>query len=270
MDEILHLLGTGAAYSDASRTATMLALEGPAGVVVVDCGGDVIQRLLVAGIDPLAVRALIVTHEHADHLGGLPLMVERLWLAGRRTPLPVIGIESAVRGAWAIHDAFDTRGWSGYRGIAPRVVAYAPNAPVWQDSDWWISSTPGRHAVPAIGLRIESRSGVVVAYSGDTEYSPLIVELAREADLLVHEATGPQRHHSSIADAVRVASEAGARHLVLVHLAADFARRDEELRLARSRFPALEVGVDGARYDLLALGATAVRAVGASPSHRRA
>jgi ribonuclease Z len=252
----LHLLGTGAAYSDPNRTTTMLALEGEAGVVVVDCGGDVVQRLLVAGIDPQAVRALIVTHEHADHLSGLPLMAERLWLAGRRTPLPVIGIESAIRCARTIHDAFDTSAWSSYPGIAAREVALTTDASVWQDDDWSIRSAPGRHAVPSIGLRIESRQGVVIAYSGDTEYSPIIVDLARNADLLVHEATGSEPYHSTIADAVRVASEAGARRLVLVHLPADIGERQAELRQARSRFPAIDVGFDGARYDLLALSTT--------------
>lgn len=272
MTEILHLLGTGAALSDASRTTTMLALEGAGGVVVVDCGGDVVQRLLLAGLDPLAVQALIVTHAHPDHLSGLPLMAERLWLAGRSSPLPVIGVESAVRCAAAMHDAFDVSGWCGYAGIAPRVVAHAPGAPVWHDGDWWISGAPGRHAIPAIGLRFESRTGTVMAYSGDTEYSPCIVNLARGAHLLIHEATGPLRHHTSIGDAVRVAEEAGAEHLVLVHLADDFTARGEELNSARCHFPALDVGFDGARYDLLALAAaSSARAVGAlPPSHRRA
>ena len=56
----LHLLGTGAAFSDAHRTTTMLAVTDAASTLVVDCGGDVVQRLLTAGIDLTTIEALIL------------------------------------------------------------------------------------------------------------------------------------------------------------------------------------------------------------------
>ncbi|MDF1521256.1 MAG: MBL fold metallo-hydrolase [Trueperaceae bacterium] len=249
---VLHVLGSGAAFSDGERTTTMLALEGASGVVVVDCGGDVVQRLLAHGLDPLAVTALIVTHEHADHVGGLPLMMERLWLAGRRAPLPVVGIGPAVAQAVRLHDAFDTSAWPGYPGIAPRVVPHLRDALVLDDEDWRITASPGVHAVPVVGLRIEPKDGgAVVAYSCDTAYEPAIVELARGADLLLHEAAGgPLPIHATACEAARVAAEAGVGRLVLVHLPPDFAEGSADVALARERFPALEVGFDGARYPL--------------------
>src|SRR4051794_752484 len=82
----LHLLGTGAALSEPHRTTTMLAIDDSVSAVVVDCGGDVVQRLLAAGIPVGRISALIVTHEHPDHVGGFALLMERLWLAGRRHP----------------------------------------------------------------------------------------------------------------------------------------------------------------------------------------
>ena len=253
----------------------MLALEGRSGIVVVDCGGDVVQRLMAHGLDPLRVTAVIVTHEHADHVGGLPLMVERLWLAGRRTPLPVIGIAPAVAQACRLHDAFDTAAWPGYAGIAPRVVAHEPGALVLQDADWRITASPGVHSVPVVGLRIVASGGAVAAYSGDTAYDQAIVALARGADLLLHEATGESPSdapmHATPSDAARVAHEAGARHLVLVHLPSDFDAGGEELARARRRFANLEIGFDGARYALVSsTAALDLRAVGATPSHSRA
>jgi len=269
--EVVHVLGSGAAFSDGSRTTTMLALEGPSGIVVIDCGGDVVQRLLAQGLDPLRVTALIVTHEHADHVGGLPLMVERLWLAGRRTPLPVIGIDPAVAQAVRLHDAFDTVDWPGYAGIAPQVVPYEAGAPVLHNADWRITAAPGTHSVPVIGLRIEAASGAVVAYSCDTTYDPTIVDLARGADLLLHEAAGENAMHASPRQAARVAVEAGAGRLVLVHLPHDFDEHGPEVAGARGRFPALEIGFDGARYPLTPAGvAIGWRAVGAAASHKRA
>jgi ribonuclease Z len=268
--EVVHVLGSGAAFSDGSRTTTMLALEGPSGIVVVDCGGDVVQRLLAQGLDPLAVTALIVTHEHADHVGGLPLMLERLWIAGRRAPLPVIGIASAIAQAQRVHDAFDTSDWPDYPGLAPRVVPHVAGAVVLQNADWRITASPGSHSVPVIGLRCESTAGSVVVYSCDTTYDPTIVALARDADLLLHEAAGEGPIHASPLQAARVADEAGVGRLVLVHLSHDFDEHGPEVELARGRFPRLDVGFDGARYELLPTAVSGRRAVGATPSHSRA
>ena len=269
--EIVHVLGSGAAFSDGSRTTTMLALEGPSGVVVIDCGGDVVQRLLAQGLDPLRVSALIVTHEHADHVGGLPLMVERLWLAGRRTPLPVIGIAPAVAQARRLHDAFRTDDWPGYAGIAPQTVSHVAGTLLLWNADWRITASPGTHSVPVIGLRAEASSGTVVAYSGDTTYDAAIVELARGADLLLHEAAGATPIHASPCQAARVAVEAGARRLVLVHLPHDFDEDGPEVACARGRVPDLEIAFDGARYPLTPASVPlGWRAVGAAPSHKRA
>src|SRR5688572_14593911 len=106
----LHLLGTGAAFSDASRTTTMLAFAGET-VIVVDCGGDVVQRLLAAQIDLERIEALILTHEHPDHVGGFPLFMEKIWLSGRRRPIHVLGPDAALEQAKKIFGAFNTSGW---------------------------------------------------------------------------------------------------------------------------------------------------------------
>lgn len=219
---MLHLLGTGAAHADHRRTTTMLAVSGPGSTVVIDCGGDVVPRLLAHGLALDRVAALIVTHEHADHVAGFPLMMERLWLAGRRRPLDVHGPAAAVAQVRRLHDSFDTSRWPGYPDVRYHPVPLVEGALVLRDDDWEIQAAPGTHAVPALGLRIRDlHSGGVMAYSGDTEPSAAIERLASDVDLLVHEATGDGPGHSSAAAAAGVAERAHARRLVLVHLGPD-------------------------------------------------
>jgi ribonuclease Z len=243
---VLHLLGTGAAASDARRTTTMLAVENAGGVVLIDCGGDVIQRALASGIDPDAIEALIVTHEHPDHAGGFALFMERIWLLGRKRPIPVLGIEPALRQARRVLEAFDTTGWD-LPAIEWRPVEHRAGAEVLKNERWTITAAPGVHPVPTIGVRVEAAGGGTLAYSCDTEPTPAIVELSRGVDLLVHEASGTFKGHTSNEGAAAVAREAGARRLVLVHLPPDV--HDGQLAEARGIFPHTEFGEDGGRYE---------------------
>jgi ribonuclease Z len=106
--------------------------------------------------------------------------------------------------------------------------------------------------------------GTSVVYCCDTIYTPDAVELARGADLLIHEATFSNRHadlaeqrgHSTTGMAARVAAEAGVRRLVITHISPRYTPAgdigpDELLREAREIFPATEIA-----HDLMTLEVT--------------
>lgn len=245
----LHLLGAGAVVSDPERTTTMMALDNGSGLLLVDCGGDAVPRLASAGLDPTRIDALIVTHEHADHVGGFPLLMERLWLMGRRDPVPVYGIAPALAQVRRVHDAFDVSSWDGYPGWTAHEVPHEPDALVLERERWRVTAAPGRHAVPVIGLRFEDvASGRVATYGCDTAPAAAITALAGGSDLLLHEATGEGPVHSSAEQASRTALEANAKRLVLVHLPpADALAND--LAAARVILPAVEVGEEMGRYS---------------------
>lgn len=246
----LHLLGTGAALSDATRTTTMLAVEEGETLLLVDCGGDAAQRLLASGLALDRVTGLVVTHEHADHVAGFPLLMERLWLAGIGSTFTVYGIPSALEQARKIHDAFDVGSWPNYPTIEYREIRLERCAKVLENDDFVVVASPGDHSVPVVGLRFEAKnSGTAMTYSCDTAYSPNIVDLARGADLLVHEASGDAPGHSAPAVAGRVAREAGVGRLVLVHLPPLDGQVDAWLTEAARSFEPTQVGSDGARIE---------------------
>jgi len=244
----LHLLGAGAVVSDPARTTTMMALDNGRGVLLVDCGGDVVPRLEATGLDPTALAAVVITHEHADHVAGFPLMMERLWLMGRRDPLPVYGIAPALAQVRRVHDAFDVSQWEGYPGWTAHEVDHAEGAVVLDAHGWRVLASPGRHAVPVVGLRFEDRvSGRVASYSCDTAPAPAVTDLALDADLLLHEATGAGPVHSSAQQAAEAGRHANAKRLVLVHLPRSEALA-RELPAARRIRPDLEIGEELGRY----------------------
>ncbi len=219
MAELL-LLGTGASLSDGSREPTMLAVRGAATTVLIDCGANPVRQLQRLSVPLDSIDRLILTHSHPDHTSGFPLLMEMLWLAGRRRPLPVHGPADTLDLARQVFDQWDTSGWAGLFDWVPQPVALTPDQPVAWTDEFEITASPGVHSVPVMGLRIRDlRGGGTLAYSADGEPSPGVRGLAQGVDMLVHEATGPHFGHSTAEGAAQLAREAGARRLVLVHLA---------------------------------------------------
>ncbi len=250
----LYLLGTGSAVSDPHRTTTMLAVsDGALGdrgsLILIDCGGDAFQRLLSVGLDPGQLEALIVTHEHPDHVAGFPLLMEKLWVFGRRRPLEVHGIAPAIEQARRTLESFDFSRWDGFPEAHYHEVSRSQGAPVLRSGGLAVCAAPGMHGVPTAALKVkDTDGGGVVVYSSDTQHSDAVVELARGAEILVHEATGDFPGHSSALQAAQVGAAAGVRRLLLVHLPPKAALGETQIKTARAVFPALELGEEGGCY----------------------
>jgi ribonuclease Z len=103
------------------------------------------------------------------------------------------------------------------------------------------------------------RSGRTLVYTGDTRPNLSVIEAARGADLLVHEATfggdelerARETGHSTASEAARVALEAGVRRLVLTHISSRYNRDASELLAeAKAVFPETAIARDGMTVDV--------------------
>lgn len=245
---MLVLLGTGSALPS-HRTTTMLALVQDERSFLIDCGGDAVQQMYKAGLDVAHLQGVLITHEHPDHVSGFPLLIEKLWLAGRRTSLPIYGIEPALEQAKRAFAAYNTSTWKDLFTFDWQPIPYEPEARAVSLPDWTIDTWPVQHPVPCVGMRIRwNASGKTVGYSCDTEPCAAVVELARGADVLVNEAAGAGRGHCSAEQAAQLAHEAGVERLVLVHVHATVPEAD--LAAARAIVPATWVGEDGDRVEV--------------------
>jgi len=105
----------------------------------------------------------------------------------------------------------------------------------------------------------EPQVGFTVTILGDTNYCSAAVELSRNTDILVHEATfdintgnlAKEYGHSTIGDAARVALEAGAKTLIANHISARFMPSDvaELQKQGETIFPALHIAEDFSRFE---------------------
>lgn len=103
-----------------------------------------------------------------------------------------------------------------------------------------------------------SRPGLKIAYCSDTSPCDTSIELARDADVLIHEATYPagnekiahERGHSTAADAARTAKAAGAHKLILTHLSQKHPRPHDFLEGVRSIFENTVVASDLDEFEV--------------------
>jgi ribonuclease Z len=221
-------LGTSGAVPSAERDTTSLLLEDAAGLVLIDCGGSPVQRLRRLEVDPLRLAHVIVTHLHADHAYGLPALLQASSLLGRTAPLPILCRPEHVEPLATLLALFGLT--ERLRFEAPLTpIALAAGAPAFALGTLTVSTAPNEHGpMPNFAVRVDVVRGGALVYSSDTRPCDAVVQLARGADTLVHEATFPDRHrgrfgvHSTAAEAGQVAARAGVRRLILTHIEADY------------------------------------------------
>lgn len=217
-------LGVAAALPDAGHANSYLAVVGEEGYWLVDCADSPIGRLQHAGLDPLAVSGVIITHFHPDHVYGLPAYLLGLFLLTVTTdhvwarPIPIYARPEVLASVEALMATFGGQGWLDVLPIAYHEVAPEFGVPVAEDADFSITATPADHPAPSIavrfGLKGTARSFV---YSSDTLPSLDVERLAQNATLLFHEATDSDNGHTRPGAAGEIASRANAGRLVLIH-----------------------------------------------------
>jgi ribonuclease Z len=221
------LLGVGTALPDADRETTHMVWDAEGGSLLIDVAGHTYGRLLRADIDPQTLHGILLTHSHADHIYGFPILLTQLWLAGRRTPISVYGQQPTLDCARALIDAAEIADYM----LAVEWIEINAGQDVSLSATYRLRTALTDHSRPCLALRFEDpATGRVLVYSADTQPCQAVDQLARDADILIHEATSrePFPGHTIPRQAGEVAARAGAGRLVLVHYSPRWTMPEEE------------------------------------------
>jgi ribonuclease Z len=214
----LIILGSSNAIPDVLHENTHMALLGNDRLVLIDCVSNPIVRLRKAGLDVEDITDIILTHFHPDHVSGVPLLLMDLWLLGRKRELRIYGLDHTLDRLEALMDLYEWGSWPRFFPVSMNRLADVEMYLVQKTDEWTIFSSPVCHIIPNIGLRIEfPQTRKVFAYSSDTEPCPQVVQLAKGADVLIHESAGASLGHSDASQAGEMAKEARAKSLYLIH-----------------------------------------------------
>jgi ribonuclease BN (tRNA processing enzyme) len=243
----LILLGTAGGPSiKKSRAQPANALIVNGSVYVIDAGNGVARQMALADVSPQALRAVFITHLHADHAADYGTLLLRAWLTGLRKPVDTYGpapLEDITRAYMRYMDGeIQLRISDENRPpFAPLVRAHniAGDGVIYQDENVKVTAVEVPHgaAKPSYAFRFDTSTRSIV-FSGDTSRSGSLVRLAKNADVLVHEVLNTEgvdaavgmsgarnealkRHiieaHTPIEEVGQVARDAGVKKLVLTH-----------------------------------------------------
>ncbi|MEA3349638.1 MAG: MBL fold metallo-hydrolase [Chloroflexota bacterium] len=226
----LIILGSSSAIPNTKHANAHFVVKAEKKCILVDCVGSSIVRLEQVGLDFRDLTDLFLTHFHPDHVSGLPLLLMNMWLLGRQQILHVYGLHSTIDKAEKMMALFQWQNWPDFFPVAFHRLPAEEMTLALDDDEFRIFTSPVQHLIPTMGLRIEIlENEKTIAYSCDTEPSPAVENLAAGADVLLHEATGETRGHSSAAQAGDVAHKAQAKSLYLIHYDARNADLDQLL-----------------------------------------
>jgi ribonuclease BN (tRNA processing enzyme) len=229
----LQFLGSGDAFGSGGRFNTCFLVRDRQGAFLIDCGASSMIALRKFGVDPNEIRAVVVSHLHGDHFGGLPFFILDAQLVSRRTtPLVVAGppgLETRLEAAMETFFPGSSRVERRFALEVREMQAGETSTIEGADVTPYLMKHPC--GAPPFALRI-AVDGKVICYSGDTEWVEALGEAARGADLFVAEAYFRDKKVKFHLDYETLAAHLpaiGARRVILTHMSLDMLGHREAL-----------------------------------------
>jgi ribonuclease Z len=254
----LTFLGSSSGMPSPNRFCSSLLLQTEKINLLVDCGEGVSFSLLKYKIDPLLVDSIFVSHSHVDHLGGLFLLVQLMYLLRRRSPLNVYlpeeaipGVKQFLRTCYLFPEKLNFE-----LSLLPITSGFKFEA-----QDLKLEAhlnghlTANRTAIEDLKLDngMQSFSFILglgdkkIVYSGDIRSAEDLAEIAAGADILITECT-----HPDLSELISFVADKGVKSTIFTHIPPELEDRQEEIlrRAARTGPGRFSFASDGLRVRI--------------------
>lgn len=233
MADHVRFIGSGDAFGSGGRFQTCILVEAAGLRWLIDCGASSMVAMRAQGIDPNSIDAIVLTHLHGDHAGGVPFfLVDAMLVSKRARPLVVAGPPGSRLRMDAMMDAL----FPGSGAMKPRfpyeyvemAVGRANAVGALRVTPYAAVHTP--ETTPTI-VRVEG-GGRVVAYTGDSDWTEDLVAATDNADLFVSECyfyDKPVKMHMNYATLKPQLPRLGAKRVVLTHMSPEMLERAPHL-----------------------------------------
>jgi ribonuclease BN (tRNA processing enzyme) len=229
----VKFLGSGDAFGSGGRFQTCIFVDSSEIGFLLDCGASSLIAMRRFGVSPSDVDAILITHLHGDHFGGIPFFIlDSQMISRRNNPLLIAGppgleervhrsMEVLFPGSTQIEQRFPIDFAELPEGVPTRLGA--------------LLVTPERvvHAsgAPPYALRV-AVAGKTLTFSGDTEWADSLIKAASGADLFICESyvyDKEMKFHIDYQTLINRRKELGCKRLVLTHMSKDMLDRLDSL-----------------------------------------
>ncbi len=186
----LQFIGCGDAFGSGGRFNTCFHLVGERTNLLIDCGASSLIAMKQLGVERNAIAAIVITHFHADHFGGIPFFIlDAQFFSKRREPLTIVGPVGLA--TW--YERVMETAFPGSSEVTQKFALHLVEVPVGGSAEIENATVRAYQAIhgpadgPYLSVRIETE-GCAIAYTGDTEWTPELIPVAQDADLFIAEA----------------------------------------------------------------------------------
>jgi ribonuclease BN (tRNA processing enzyme) len=244
----LTIVGCGDAFGSGGRGNTCFWLQTAKATAVVDFGASALPALKAQKLDPNGIDAIVLSHLHGDHFGGLPLLLlDYQFLARRERPLLIAGPPGTQARLDAALEVFFPKS----TGTKWRFPWSVQEIAVGVESDvlghrLLTAEVVHQSGAPSTALRL-SDGEKTFAYSGDTEWTDALLPIAAQADLFICECyayAGKMTGHLSWEILKAKIPALNAQRMMITHMNPSVLARLDELKSA-----GLLIAADGLVLD---------------------
>jgi ribonuclease BN (tRNA processing enzyme) len=229
----IRFVGSGDAFGSGGRFQTCVRLQGDECVALVDCGATSLTAMKAQHLDPGEVDAVVLSHLHGDHFGGLPFLVLDGQFTRRARPLTVLGPTGTGERLHAAMETLFPGSTAVNRRYALRIIELEGAGRRVEVGPLTVRSWQVDHASGAPALALQAHlAGATFGYSGDTAWTDALFEAAEGTDVFACEAytyDKPVRYHLDLADLRAHGDQLATGRLILTHLGPTVLERLNEI-----------------------------------------
>jgi ribonuclease BN (tRNA processing enzyme) len=222
MTTTVTFVGSGDSFGAGGRFQTCILVDAPGIRFAVDFGTSSLIALNQLGIDHNTIDAIVLTHLHGDHCGGVPFMLMDAMLGARRQrPLTIAGPPETQSRLGVIQEAL----FPGSVVMAPKFpLQYVEMKSLRSNAVLSLEVTPypAHHTEQTNPTSLRIRCGdKIVCYTGDSSWTAHMPVMAKDADLLILESyfyEKPIRFHLNYPDIKQHWGELKAKRAILTHM----------------------------------------------------